>query len=178
MANIVPAKAADLEAILAVMAKANQYSFDKTGEYQWRQYKKAQQNLTKDLMDGNCYIGKDDQDRVTAAVTITDQDTDRWGERGADQKALYVHKLMKDPELAGKHVASKFLSFAADQAIKQNKKYIRGDTKISLSRLLDYYKSLGFYEAGTHMFAATGAKAALLEIETTELIKNTQKIPK
>jgi len=84
-------------------------------------------------------------------------------EKGADETALYIHKLIKDPRAAEKGIGRILIEAAANKAKELDKKYLRCDIK-SGTRLLDYYTSLGFEYAGTTHYASNGMEATLLEM--------------
>ena len=115
---------------------------------------------------------KDDSNHVIAAFTLTQDDIERWGGEGVDGQALYCHKLMKDPNSSEPQVAKRFLAFAAQEAQKQNRPYLRCDVKASLTRLIDYYKSMGFYEKRRITYPTTQVEAILLEAEAGMLLRS------
>ncbi len=138
------AKLSDLESILAIMDKANQYSLDKSGEPQWTAMNHARGELRTHLEQENCYVIKDKRGAINAIMTLTEEDTYAWGEEGLDQTALYFHKLMKDPESSLANPGLTLLSFAAREALRRGKSHLRCDTVSSMKRLISYYESLGF----------------------------------
>lgn len=166
------AKSEDLNAILEIMDKANQYVFDKTGEYSWTAIGHAQNEIRTHLSQGNCYVMKDKRGAINALVTLNEEDTYSWDEEGTDHQALYFHKLMKDPKNSPARSGLVLLSFAAHEAIRRNKKFLRGDSKLNVE-LIKYYESLGLKQKRFTHYKVTGNKAVLLEAEPTEVLKVT-----
>lgn len=168
-----PAKQADLAKLEAILDRANRYAFEKTGKYQWQFPENARSELRQDLQQGNCFVIKDKAGDITAVIALCEEDTTFWGEEGADGQALYFHKLMKDPTKAEPNAGRVLLSFAAAEALRRGKKVLRCDAKVSMEKVLTYYKSLSFQTKHHIHYAISGNKAVLLEADPHEVLKRT-----
>jgi hypothetical protein len=164
------AKTTDFEELTIIMDKANEYALDKSGEPIWGLREYALRELTAHLKAGECFVMRDDQ-KIAATMTITDEDR-LWGEYGADDDALYFHKLMKDPQYPIRDVGLIFISFVANEASKRNKKFLRCDTISTQKRLINYYFKLGFVEKGSFTYRPSGRPGVFLEALTKEVIAN------
>jgi predicted GNAT family N-acyltransferase len=162
-AKIEPAKIADLEELTRILDKANEYSRVKSGEPAWALRDLALRELTLHIKAGNCFVMREDQ-KIMATMTITDEDR-LWGETGTDGTALYIHKLMKNPECHARNLGLRFMAFAAHEALKQNRKFIRCDTISNQKRLIKYYFKLGFIEKGLFTYQPSGRGGIFLEAE-------------
>ena len=167
--HIEKAQNADFDALVRIMNQANQYAIDKAGEPMWTAMEFVYRQLHAHIESSDCFVMRD-EDKIVATMTITDKDI-LWGEAGADGKALYIHKLMKDPAMPAQNVGLTFLLFAAHQALKQDKKYIRCDTVPSQKHLVNYYLKLGFIKKGAFAYPTTERDGIFLEVDAEELLK-------
>jgi hypothetical protein len=162
----------DFKALKSLLNKANEYSLQKSGDFQWTFSWTAKQQLKRQLDNGDCYVIRSKDGDLMAAFSLTDEDDYMWSESGQDGTALYAHKLMKDPKIAPPHISKRLLGFAAQQTIDRGRKYLRCDAKISMGHLIAYYKDLGFKEKGRRIYPTTGQTALLLEADPAKLLKS------
>jgi hypothetical protein len=166
--KIEPAKLADFEQLVQIMDQANHYARTKSGEPMWTAMDFVHSQLRSHLEAGDCFVLRHAQE-IVATITISKQDP-LWGEDGTDNNALYIHKLMKNPESSIRDIGLTFLSFAAHEAVRQNRKFLRCDTKTSQERLINYYLGLGFAKKRSFNYSVTGFEGVLLEAAVQDVI--------
>jgi hypothetical protein len=171
--TIVPANASDFKELTRLLDKANEYSLEKSGEQVWGLREYALRELAEHLKDGACYVMRY-KGKIVATMTITNEDW-LWGDKSADGKALYIHKLMKDPECRILNIGLTFISFATHKALEQNKKFIRCDVISSQVQLVQYYLKLGFIEKATFTYRPSGRPGVFLEADAEKLISQIDK---
>lgn len=169
--SVQPARQGDWSQLAAILDRANQYAFEKTGKYQWQFPDNARNELRQDLQQGNCFVMKDKAGNITAAIALSEEDTTFWGQEGSDGRALYFHKLMKDPTHAAPNSGRILLSFAASEALRRGKQVLRCDAKVSMEKIIKYYESLSFQTKHHIRYAISGNPAVLLEADPHEIIK-------
>jgi ribosomal protein S18 acetylase RimI-like enzyme len=166
--KIEPAKLSDFEQLVQIMDQANHYAQTKSGEPMWTAMDFVHGQLRSHLEAGDCFVLRHAQ-KIVATITISKEDP-LWGQDGTDNTALYIHKLMKDPESSIRDIGLTFLSFAAHEAIRRNRKLLRCDTKISQARLINYYHGLGFTKKRSFHYSVTGFEGVLLEADAQQVI--------
>ena len=157
-----------------LLQKANQYSIEISGIPQWTKWDVVYGQLQEYIESGSTYVLRDSQDAITAVMAIDSED-EVWGDASKDNLAIYLHQLAKDPEKAPPGSGLRLIKFAAAEAARKGKKYLRCDTSPELIELLEYYHRLGFEEAGTFIYESSGRPGILLETPTLTVI---QRIPK
>jgi ribosomal protein S18 acetylase RimI-like enzyme len=158
-----PAQESDLPALLELLDRANTYSIGKSTEPQWGLVDFARGQLRQLVRDGNCFVACDEDGHVLASVSVDDEDTYAWDERGTDGEAVYFHKLMKHPELAPSGIAGELLEFVETVARERGRRFLRADVKGNQVRLLAYYRRLGFNHVGDIRYRASNLPAVLIE---------------
>jgi ribosomal protein S18 acetylase RimI-like enzyme len=158
-----PAEEPDLPALFELIDQANTYSLGMSPEPQWGLVDFARDQLRQLVRDGHCFVACDAEGRIVASVSVDDEDTYAWDERGTDGEAVYFHKLMRSPELAPKGTAVALLEYIERLARERGKRYIRADVKANQVRLLAYYLALGFINVGDINYPASGKPAVLIE---------------
>lgn len=83
------------------------------------------------------------------AASVILQDTERnqsWKyiDKNEPKKALYIHWLTVNRELAGQGLPKIMVDFAVDEARKKNLGLLRLDTDVNQPKLMKVYKDLGF----------------------------------
>ena len=154
----------DFNDLKQLLDTANEYALSVSGIPTWTSMEYAYAQLLEKIVQSDCLIIRNQEGSLIASISISDSDAYMWGEeKGADATALYLHKLIKDPRIAGKGIGRALLNVAVTRAKELGKKSLRCDIK-SGTKLLDYYTSLGFAYAGTTQYASTGLEATLLEM--------------
>lgn len=169
--KIEQARPSDFDELKSLLDRANQYSIERSGLKLWTMMDYVYGQLQKQINDGECYVLRNRAGNITSCIVLTD-DGSEWGEREHDSDALYFHKWMKDPGLADSSEPKKLLRFAAEEAIRQKKSYLRCDTVPSLIKLLKYYDRLGFKRIALFVYESSGRPGILLEVKPDLLLKN------
>lgn len=151
----------DLASLRELIIKANEYSVAVSGKPQWKDWSIVLPRLEKFLEDNKTHVVRQEEN-ITGAISLNESDP-AWGEASSDGNALYIHQLMKDPEIDQKGIGALLLGFAAKEAIVRNKSFLRCDTAEDLPTLIDYYKKFGFKEVGSIKYPTFDRKGILLE---------------
>ena len=167
---ILLAEQTDFELLKVLLDQANSYAAGKTGERMWTNMKHVHEQLYLQLERGECYKILNERGDLCASINITKTDSAKWGDQGQDGRALYLHKLMKDPVTAPAQVGIDLIVFAAQQALTAGKQFLRCDTKSSMTNLVAYYERFGFSHCGTTTYVASGATATLLQADASEVL--------
>lgn len=95
-----------------------------------------------------------------------------WRNRDKND-ALYLHRIVVNPNFKGQKQFSKVLQWAVAHALSKNLTFVRMDTWADNFKIIDYYKSFGFKFVETHRTSNTtdlpiqnrNLNVALLEIK-------------
>jgi predicted N-acetyltransferase YhbS len=165
----------DFEMLKELLQKANQYSIEISGIPQWTKWDVVYDQLQAYIESGCTYVVRDSQDEITSVIAI-DAEDEVWGDASKDNLAIYLHQLAKDPEKAPPGSGLRLIHFAAAEAARKGKKYLRCDTSPELIDLVEYYHRLGFEEAGTFIYESSDRPGMLLEASTLTVIKSISKL--
>jgi|GEM_PF-1808136 len=163
------AQPADFESLKILLDGANALSAELSGERQWENSKRAYEQLQAQIQNSELFIIRDSEGLPCAAMALDETDS-LWGEEGSDDNAVYVHKLMKNPNTAPSGVRLLLLGFAAQEATRRGKTLVRCDTKLSQPRLINDYHSLGFNDRHQTVYS-DGKPAILLEARADQLLQ-------
>jgi hypothetical protein len=166
--NIEKASLQDFLGLQYLLDRANEYSLQLSKRKAWENVEKARNVIKKDLGQGNVFIIRNN-DTITSSITLSET-SGVWDELGRDDKALYFTKLMKDSEKAHSDEGIMLLKFAALEAKKRNKAYIRCDAVTDNHGVVSYYKKLGFQERGHIFYNPSTRQGILLEIPIDQLL--------
>jgi hypothetical protein len=161
----------DFDAITATMERANEYAAARNGEQQWTVLSFVHGQLRNHIDVDEGFVIKDEQQRVEMFVVLSQEDPYMWGDEGSIRNALYIHKFMKDPTIAQPGDGLLMIAFAAQEAIRRSKKFLRCDVKVSMVRLVDYYIDLGFGVKRDTTYQTTGQAAHLLEADPSMVLE-------
>lgn len=95
---------------------------------------------------GSLYTAKDSVGEILGAVLLSEKDATVWPEGG---DALYINKLVRSDQARGLDLGKLLIDFCMEKAVKKGVAELRLDSEESNTKLLDYYKSLGFEDAGS-----------------------------
>jgi ribosomal protein S18 acetylase RimI-like enzyme len=134
----------DIEPVLDLLAEAGQWVRAVTGISQWP--KRFPREFMIELVDrGVLYVAH--AGRVMAAtVCLQWADPTFWP--GADDDAVYVHRLAVKRSYAGRGIGERLLDWAAEQAVEAGRAFVRVDCIKENAGLRRYYESLGFRHRG------------------------------
>ena len=164
--KIEPADIDDYVKLESLFKIANKYSIERSGEPLWTNMEVARNDLRNHVYSGESYIIRDGN-RIAATMTISNSDK-LWDD---NNDSLYLHKLMKNSDIKIPNVGKIFLQFAVDLALSQNRKYLRCDTITTLSRLINYYKRIGFEERGHFIYSSSDRQGVLLEAKVDDVFQ-------
>jgi GNAT superfamily N-acetyltransferase len=85
--------------------------------------------------------------RPIAVARILLSDPLFWGDRD-DGEALYVHSLAVLREYAGQGIGQQFLDWAAEEALRSGRRFLRLDCAADNLPLCAYYEEAGFVSLG------------------------------
>jgi hypothetical protein len=126
--NIEKASSQNLLSLQHLLVQANEYSLQLSKRQAWENVEKAQNAIKKELQQGNIFIIRNNN-TITSSITLSEK-SNVWGKLGKDGKALYFMKLMKNANKAHSDEGIVLLKFAALEAEKRKKVYVRCDAII------------------------------------------------
>jgi len=162
----------DYDQVEQLMDRANEYARQRSGDYLWHYLDFVRSLMRHNILNGQLYAIRNDEREITSTIAIIEEDKRIWGEIGVDGQALYLEKLMKNPQKAEPDEAKQLMVFAAKEAIRRGRPYLRCDTVSSQEGLVRYYQRLGFRDRGHFTYTPSNKPGILLEITARELIKN------
>ena len=137
--GIVNATTNDLDFIYLLFEQAIAYQ-KKNNYIGWNSYDKA--FIRSDIENGLLYkIIKEDAIVCIFSICLSDALIWREKEKG---DAVYLHRVVVNPEYRGSHFFGKVLDWATNFARKRQLKYIRMDTWAANHKIIAYYKEYGF----------------------------------
>jgi ribosomal protein S18 acetylase RimI-like enzyme len=160
----------ELPQLKDILNRANDYAEEQSGNRQWRTMPHVYAQLEKNVADGDCYVIRNQDQQITAVIALSEQDVYMWDDQGDDGQALYVHKVMKDPEVAETGSGEKLLAFAAHEALRRSKPVLRCDVRGNMPKLIAYYERYGFIRQRSTAYKTTGEEAVLLEASPRAVI--------
>jgi GNAT superfamily N-acetyltransferase len=96
-----------------------------------------------------CYLVLVDGE-LAGTITLDEYaDPDFWGPDDDPRDALYVHRMIIDRRYAGQKVGAEVLDWAAGEAARQGKKWLRLDAWQTNGELHGYYRRQGFEHVRT-----------------------------
>lgn len=88
-------------------------------------------------------------DRISGIFSICYTDALIWGDHEKGD-ALYMHRIIADRRIQQPRLFPRILDWACGFAREKKLQRLRMDTWAENRKLIDYYKSCGFREAGEH----------------------------
>lgn len=114
-----------------------------------RKTRPEERNLRDEIKRGEVYLVKDDA-TVVGTLTLDDYaDPEFWTEADEPKSALYAHRMIISREFAGHDIGAVMLDWAADQAARAGKAWLRLDAWRTNIGLHDYYRCHGFADVRT-----------------------------
>jgi GNAT superfamily N-acetyltransferase len=128
-----------------------------TGTDQW-QYPVRVHAIRDEVAAGDSWVVRRDDGRLLATVTLEEDDhSDLWAPADHPDRALYVHHLVVDRSDRPADLGSAMLDWAARQAAKAGKAWLRLDAWTSNTGLHKYYLDRGFRQVLTVDEVRSGA---------------------
>ena len=103
--------------------------------------------VNREIAEGRLWKIVDDG-VVACIYSLAYTDPVIWGE-GSDVGAMYIHRIVTNPEFRGRGYVRRIVEWARDHAAKNAIRYIRMDTWADNQKLKDYYLACGFEWKGT-----------------------------
>jgi hypothetical protein len=159
----------DLEDLFGLFDAANALSLKKSGVWAWRNPDVSKQGIKECLEARDVYILRDPQRRISASITLGETSTE-WGSTGLDNQALYFTKYMKNPTRARAGEPLELLRFAAREATRRDRPWLRCDAVMDQANVVEYYqRTLGFMAKGSIEYPGSGRRGILLETLAVKL---------
>lgn len=114
--------------------------------------------IAEEIMQGRHWKISDGQ-LTQGYFSVQYNDPVIWGERDTDP-ALYLHRIVANPELKGRGLMPALYDWALRHARKLGKQYVRMDTWGNNVRLRNYYTACGFIYIGQKQLQPQGQPAA------------------
>lgn len=173
MPAIEQARSEDFDELKKLLDAANDYSVRLGERHMWTAMDHAHNDLRAHLENGDCYVIRGPDGSITSAVGLNETSED-WGAR-EDGRGLHIGKLMKDPAKARPDEGLRLIGFAAAEALRRHKTFLRCDAVAEFPGLLDYYKRLGFEEKGNFLYRSSGRQGIFLEASPEVVLARIQK---
>lgn len=142
--TLLPATLDDVSDIRHILQEASDFKRSQ-GDDLWGDEPFTNEEVTKMVSSGNMFVYKTDG-IAAAAVLLPKEDERMWGEQGADETAVYVHKLCVSNAFRGQSVGKKVMDLAEDFAKQSGRTKLRLDCPYDNPPLCRYYEGLGYRE--------------------------------
>lgn len=93
-------------------------------------------------------------EHIGGIFSLSDEEPVIWDDKPPGE-AIYPHRLVVAPQYRGRGVTVEIVGWWKKRAVQNNKKFVRIDTWSSSQGLINYYKRLGFSEAGSRKLPAS-----------------------
>ncbi|MBS1505727.1 MAG: GNAT family N-acetyltransferase [Bacteroidetes bacterium] len=137
--EIQPTTAADLEFIY--------WLFEEAMAYQKRKNFPVWNGYSKDVLQQDIDLRRQYKivinNEIACIFSVLESDEIIWREKNRD-KAIYLHRIVVNPNYKGQSHFRKILDWSVEYAIKNNLHYIRMDTWGENPNIIAYYQSFGF----------------------------------
>lgn len=163
MFTLQPAEDGDAAILLALRDAAAWWQV-RNGIVQWSPGEVGLEEIRAQIAAGEWLVLREsaaDGPAVRAACRLLWSDPAVWGDQPGD--AGYVHGLVIDRARAGTGLGRRVLDLVAEQVRRTGRTFLRLDCVEGNQRLRDYYRSLGFREAGRREFDTGWNDVVLLE---------------
>ena len=160
---------ADFSDFCELLNKANEYSIQLSDKKAWTVMDHVYAGMEGRIARGECYVLRASDGTISSSISLSDK-SDEWGMLGEDEQALYFAKLMKDPAVAADEEAKQLLVFAAQEAMRHGKRFLRCDTVAELDGLVNYYERLGFRSRGHFIYESSNRTGVLLEAPVSQFV--------
>ena len=130
----------DLTEIYALFEASIEYQ-EKNGVPVWRNYDRKA--IVRDIEDGTQFkiVGNN---AMAMVFSIRYSDKIIWRHMDDDGNAVYLHRIVVNPEFKGQRLFGKVLEWAIDHAKEKDLTAVRMDTWANNPGIIEYYKSFGF----------------------------------
>lgn len=150
--DVVPARPADLEEVLAILEEARQWLFAKGITEQWPR-PVPPEAIASRIQRRETYLAYL-EGKAVATFTLQWSDERTWG--SVPEDAGYVHGLAVRRAFAGQQIGRRLLELAAEICVAAGKQYLRLDCWAGNAALRQYYERAGFTDRGTREWPPRG----------------------
>ncbi|EDL66057.1 GNAT family N-acetyltransferase [Bacillus sp. SG-1] len=146
-------KKEDIEEIMKIVKKTVEIMKSENID-QWTDEYPLAGNFSKDAENDSLYVAVDEDNEVVGSITIDQNEpeeysTSQWRKEGP---AYLFHRLVVDPDVRGKGIASLLIK-KTEEVAKDNKvDYIRTDTYSLNKKAQSLFKKNGFQQTGEIQF--------------------------
>ena len=155
---IVPAREEDVDLVIEILNEPAEWLQSKGFSTRWSKAQLVRDKFLMQIRQNEVFLAKLGEETV-GTVTLQWSDNVFWD--GASQDAGYAHKFTVRRSYAGRRIGESMLHWAASQASKAGKKYLRLDCLADNNKVRVYYERAGFDHKGdTHPL---GWRASLYE---------------
>jgi GNAT superfamily N-acetyltransferase len=143
----------DIEDIMKIVKKTVELMKSEDID-QWTDEYPLSGDFLKDTENNSLYVAVDENDVVAGSITIDQREpneysTSQWRKEGP---AYLFHRLVVDPEVRGKGIASLLIKQTEEVAKENNVFYIRTDTYSLNKKAQSLFKKNGFFQTGEIQF--------------------------
>jgi ribosomal protein S18 acetylase RimI-like enzyme len=143
----------DVEEIMKIVKKTVDIMKNENID-QWTDEYPLLGDFLKDKENGSLYVAVDENNQVAGSITIDQKEpkeynTSDWRQEGP---AYLFHRLVVDPEVRGKGIASLLIGQTEEVAKENNVFYIRTDTYSLNKKAQSLFKKNGFKQTGEIQF--------------------------
>ncbi|GAB4049715.1 GNAT family N-acetyltransferase [Catellatospora paridis] len=166
---------ADLDAIFDLYREAQAWLKSKglgqwqpAGVSQVQHLEQVRGRIERAILAGTCYVARLNN-QVVGTLTLDEfADPEFWAPEDRPEEALYVHRMIVSRQAAGGDVGKALLDWAAAEAARQGKRWLRLDAWQTNHALHSYYERQGFRHVRTMNYGHRGS-GALFEREVGEV---------
>lgn len=138
---------------IAALAKQSIKMMHAEGNNQWDETYPTEESFKEDIRSGTLYV-QEEQGEIAGSATIDMVEGKpykqiKWR---SDEKALVLHRLLVNPEVRGKGVASAFMDFLEHLAGEQGISYLKTDTSSLNKPAQKLFERKGFQKVGEMYF--------------------------
>lgn len=134
---------ADIRTVAEMWVRAAKRLADR-GFDQW-QYPVKTHNIRAAVNAGTCWLVRDSNFAIAGTITVdTNADSGLWYPSDNPSSALYLHRMIVEPNLAGAETGSALMDWVARRAAREGRRWIRLDAWRGNRGLRDYYSKRGF----------------------------------
>jgi len=155
------ATSGDLDDILRIRDQAAAW-MEGQGAPGWRPGELSRERLTGRIERGQVFVVRD-TGRVVASVTLLDENSEYWGDRGRDGHAGYIHLLVRDRQLSAPGMGEALLGWAEARIAGWGRPLARLTTVAANLSLVRYYTQRGYVTVGLARHPVVGRLLTLLE---------------
>lgn len=157
---------ADINAIYELYREAQAWlkgkgleQWQPAGVSQVQQLEQVRGRIGRAILAGTCYVARLDG-QIVATLTLDEfADPEFWTPEDRPEEALYVHRMIVSRQAAGGDLGKALLDWAAAEAARKGKRWLRLDAWQTNYALHRYYVRQGFRHVRTMVYTHRGSGA-------------------